>query len=427
MERRSVVIPLRVFLSYKVVNSDIVRLFSDWLRHNGIDCWFAEDRIPLASQTDDLSIDQAIRLGIDECTHALLFTNHRYALSDWCRKEFQAIRRKLDGQAGTILELCIPLEPETYRAMPDLERPGYPRLVLNPEQCPELPQVEQFLRENGWPLPSAMRGFAADPSHGPVMQGLGILGLTFDATGWDAEQFDLDHAGGGLQICQTYVREIRGRIRLIVQSLESPPDERLSMSDWEDDRALRKDSLQTAEVFRKKLEHELSAPVRVLSVHLCFLGSRAHLGISYVSRHEILGLVAARKYSLIAFDPQGNRWYELLFTFHVYGTPERLRALSPLMDAVVNSITQSEAAWTSDFVSAGSARPRTERSAHSPHAMSSTLTARLSRLRLRAGWLEEPPDGTLPTSRGRWTRWIIAACIRFRNWAGGVLSGRRSR
>jgi hypothetical protein len=99
----------KVFISYKSENAGTVRRIVDLLIANYLDVWFAEYKV-LASNYDDFQkrVDGEITSAIATSTHAIIFTNHRWNMSEYCRLEYTQIRAQMSSDK--IIQVCLPKE-----------------------------------------------------------------------------------------------------------------------------------------------------------------------------------------------------------------------------------------------------------------------------------------------------------------------------
>lgn len=95
------------FLSYRSLNSNIVRNLAERMIAKGVRPWFAELMILFTGRDQFQTL---IDTGIDRSTTGILFTNDEYASSTHCEKE---LRRLLpdDSNGKPVMELRIPDEP----------------------------------------------------------------------------------------------------------------------------------------------------------------------------------------------------------------------------------------------------------------------------------------------------------------------------
>ncbi len=353
---------MRVFLSYRTLNSDFVRLVADWLEYNGVATWFAEKDIPLDFQFEEQAIEELIRQGVGGCSHALLFTNLQYLASDWCRLEAQSVlaRRggstkpeRMKGGSGfgsyrplavrqgpsNVIEVCIPHHDDLERHFWGLDRTGVSRLLMSPQDLPAFDELERCMRSHGWPIPEQMKGLVSSAHSETKRFSLPILGLTLDLSGWNYDDRQVQRNGAQVVVSDYFSRNLDGPVQLCISAWRYPPGLGPRGAVEGDDRELRR---QTVEYARHYSEHVLPAlferPCRILGVHLVRCGSRFHFALSYALDLSRLGTTAARKYSLVGWDPVTRSTYELVFTFQVLGNERRLLGLSPLCDAVVRSL-----------------------------------------------------------------------------------------
>jgi hypothetical protein len=104
---------MNVFFSYKVENSNLVRGVAERLTANDFNIWFAEYVISFGEYDDP---EPWIRKGIQWATHAVIYTNSKWAGSDWCKMEMDQIRKRIGIE--DIIEVGIPMEGEPVETYP---------------------------------------------------------------------------------------------------------------------------------------------------------------------------------------------------------------------------------------------------------------------------------------------------------------------
>ena len=138
------------FLSYKSEDANVVRAVAEAIMANGYSVWFNEYRIPSHQYKNDPAIQAAIDTGIDQSRHALVFTNNRFAESDFCRAEIERILNRLESdQLVGVAEIRIPPETNPRLRWPVLS--SIPSTIYRGR----INEVLEFVNDLAW-LPTAM-------------------------------------------------------------------------------------------------------------------------------------------------------------------------------------------------------------------------------------------------------------------------------
>lgn len=387
---------MRVFISYKIINSDIVRQVVAWLEHNGVDTWFAEAQIPLDFQFHDEKIAELIAEGVSKCTHAIVFSNEMYASSKWCTIEAEQLARKF-GRAPTarILQVLLPEETSTFELLPILGEWTTHSICLDPHTFPDLTILEASMRVCGWSLPNPMKCVVTNDEWLELRHDLPLLGLSVNLQGFELEDMksEVDPAGDDYQQEDLFYVDVKGSVRLCISS--SRHDRRttaFSMNDTISDGELRRQAVERAKLFAEDSRQLGAEHCDITAVHLCFLGNKSHFGITYEMEFPMYGTIAARKYCLHAWDQRTRNHYEIILTFHVYGAMRRLIALSPLLDAALHSFTQSEVNWRSYEIATGRAGDSINARGERSNPLSRTSQERLSDKSFPFVWFEGAPE-----------------------------------
>ena len=112
---------MRIFISYKSEDANLVRAVAEYLIVAGVNTWFNEYEVRLDIYDDfDRDIYQKLDEAVSTCTHGVVFTNNRWAMSEYCRKEMESMLRCI--QHENILEICFPNEHMPHQIFNDLER-----------------------------------------------------------------------------------------------------------------------------------------------------------------------------------------------------------------------------------------------------------------------------------------------------------------
>ena len=111
---------MKIFLSYKSEDANTVRAVAEYLIAAGVSIWFNEFKVLLDIYDDfDRNVYDRLDEAVSTCTHAVVFTNNRWAGSDYCRKEMDSILRCI--RRDDVLEICIPKEDIPHQIFHDLE------------------------------------------------------------------------------------------------------------------------------------------------------------------------------------------------------------------------------------------------------------------------------------------------------------------
>lgn len=343
-----------VFVSYKSENANVVRRVTEQLMACGLDVWFNEYRIMAG---DYERFRDAIDAGLARATHAVVFTNDRWAAADWCRYEMSGLLAHIPDPSR-IVEVAIPCEDGPAREFPGvlggraIEFRGDPR---RPSHAAVHETVKAVLERLGFgtdmtPLP--------DPEPGPAW--LPTAGVAFDPA-----PFALNQAKTVRQLqARTIQADSVLGLRTIVYSLAAAdvditmdvyatnyesPISRLAISDTgsSDDRAVYEAYLRYAKQWLPSEHgHFRHIEYQPKGLHLVFVGGTSQIALTYVSRME--GETGSkttweRRYAVRIPNPLGDRPGELAFVFSVGLAGDEARQarafarLAPWFDAVVTS------------------------------------------------------------------------------------------
>jgi len=156
-----------IFISYKTEDANEVREVAECLVANGVRMWFGEYEIRAEIYDDDQAVQRSIDDGILRSRHALVFTNDRWASSEYCALEMDGILRKFepsshastgphDRRAGAIIEVFLPKEAKPHAKWPVLK--NVPAIVYRGQ----VGEILEFINRQQWfdralKLPSATR------------------------------------------------------------------------------------------------------------------------------------------------------------------------------------------------------------------------------------------------------------------------------
>lgn len=333
-----------VFVSYKSEDANLVRGVAERMTANGVSLWFAEyEVLPETYERFQEAIDE----GIQNASHGLIFTNARWADSEYCRYEMAHLLERIPP--GKITEVCIPKESEPGEIFPLLAESR--RVVFEGNHVdPQDPELDKLVREISTeldldgsqihpPVTSgdriSLQGFGVEFDPGPFLfsptrtqqlqtvQTRALRTAVFRApmdgvdVNLDLHVWPLDTAVGGLSVPQGG----QGDDRQVYTAY------RKYARDW-----LRSESQKRGEAWEAK------------GLHLIFIDGRSHLGLTYVTgrftREEALW---ERRY-VISLPSEGDeRQGEagLVFAARMRGDPEaqlrRFCRLTPQMDTIARS------------------------------------------------------------------------------------------
>lgn len=358
-----------VFVSYKSENANVVRRVTEQLMACGLDVWFNEYRIMAG---DYERFRDAIDAGLARATHAVVFTNDRWAAADWCRYEMSGLLAHIPDPSR-IVEVAIPCEDGPAREFPGvlggraIEFRGDPR---RPSHAAVHETVKAVLERLGFgtdmtPLP--------DPEPGPAW--LPTAGVAFDPA-----PFALNQAKTVRQLqARTIQADSVLGLRTIVYSLAAAdvditmdvyatnyesPISRLAISDTgsSDDRAVYEAYLRYAKQWLPSEHgHFRHIEYQPKGLHLVFVGGTSQIALTYVSRME--GETGPkttweRRYAVRIPNPLGDRPGELAFVFSVGLAGDEARQarafarLAPWFDAVVTSASVRQPSRAQRFLMA---------------------------------------------------------------------------
>lgn len=345
-----------VFVSYKSEDANLVRRVAEQLTACGLDLWFNEYRI-LAGEYE--KFQSAIDAGIAQATHAVVFTNDRWAGADWCRYEMNGLLARIPDHSR-IVEVAIPWEGKPREVFPDLlVRPavvfkGDPR---RPRQAEVHDLVTGVLDRLGF-----RTGLTALPDPDPKArpEWLATPGVTYDP-GF----FRLDEAKTRQQLRARSLQsdQVLG-LRTVVYSLAAAgvevtmdvyatsfesPISRLAIdeSGVSDDRAVYEAYLRYAKQWLPSehghFRHVVYDPK---GLHLVFVDGTSQIALTYVSNMEGETRSQARwerRYAVRIPNRLTGGDGELAFVFSAGlsgDAAQQLRAwcrLAPWFDAIVES------------------------------------------------------------------------------------------
>lgn len=109
---------MKVFISYKTEDVNIVRNLAERLICCGVDVWINEYSI-LLEQYDNFPTH--LFEGIESATHALFFTNDKWAKSEHCQIEMIGLCERAELDRRNMLEIQIPKEEMPRKCFPEFK------------------------------------------------------------------------------------------------------------------------------------------------------------------------------------------------------------------------------------------------------------------------------------------------------------------
>ncbi len=343
-----------VFVSYKSEDANLVRQVAEQLLACGLDLWFNEYRI-MAAEYD--RFEEAIDAGLARATHAVVFTNDRWARAEWCNVEMRGLLERIPDRSR-IVEVAVPWENGPREVFPDLL--GQPAIVYHGDpRRPSHDEVHRLVVEI-----LARLGFTTSLEALPAVESkaawLKSAGVTFDPG-----PFRLWRERTRYNVLSRWLRsDIVLGLRTIVYHLGTDRDVSMDVyaTNYEspisrleipetgasDDRAVYGAYREYAKSWFPS-EHGHFRHIEHLpkGLHLVFVEGTSQIGLTYVSKMEgetEPGTRWERRYAVRIPNPlRPGAEGELAFVFSV-GLPgdeaTQTRAfcrLAPWFDAVVTS------------------------------------------------------------------------------------------
>ena len=108
--------PMKIFLSHKGVDKEMVRRFEKLLRALGFDPWLDDDAMPAGSQPD-----RAIQQGFKDSCAAVFFVTPQFEDKRWLATEIEYARveKREKGDRFSIITLCLSKDGQQGK-VPDL-------------------------------------------------------------------------------------------------------------------------------------------------------------------------------------------------------------------------------------------------------------------------------------------------------------------
>ncbi len=306
-----------VFISYKSENIDMARLVADQLIRSGVKVWFAEYQVLLQNYE---KFQEAINYGLKNCAGGIVFTNNKYADSEYCQIEIEQLLKR--HKPEKVLEIMLPKE--------DLPHKYYKEL----ENCPsydgsDIGGILTFIQENtGWPLKSsfALVSGSVCVSYETVCLRRPVV---LDITDWDLTnegKVDLDGNIGGLRFSYQHRRDqYQLSVNLFCGRELSRAGQRQDKET--NDRELYKYLIK----FAPRHIGRFNAKTRGL--HLLFHGGFSQMALTYWMKSYW-----TRKYSVIIPNQTSKEMAEFVFTFGFLGSFKDYCGNTHVMDHFVKSL-----------------------------------------------------------------------------------------
>jgi hypothetical protein len=343
-----------VFVSYKSEDSNLVRQVAEQLIASGLDVWINEYQILVGEYEQ---FEDGIKAGIGRATHAVVFTNNRWAQAEWCLIEMRGLLEQIPDRSR-IVEVAIPWEGKPREVFPELL--GRPAVVYQGDpRRPAAADVHRLVVEILERL-----GFSTDltalPAVEPHPDWLPSAGVTLDPGPfrlWDErtrsqwltrwKQGDLVlglrtivyHLGTDLDVSMdVYATNYESPISRLVIDETGASDDRAVYTAY---RRYAKSWLPSEHGHFRHIWYEPKG------LHLVFVGGTSQIALTYLSKMEgetEPGAQWERRYAVripnpLCADAKG----ELAFVFSVRLQGDEARQLrsfcrlAPWFDAVVTS------------------------------------------------------------------------------------------
>ncbi|MBZ0264941.1 TIR domain-containing protein [bacterium] len=113
-----------VFISYRTLDVQYVRLIVEQLLASGIGVWFDEYHLATSEKqainADPAAFDKLMEEAIKSCGWAICFTNSDYSSSPYCISEAEQILNEIPAER--IVNVSCPLDPKIFERLPSLHR-----------------------------------------------------------------------------------------------------------------------------------------------------------------------------------------------------------------------------------------------------------------------------------------------------------------
>jgi hypothetical protein len=306
-----------LFISYKSEDVTVVRAVVDQLIGSGLRVWFAEYQILLQNYD---RFQEALDTGLRNCASAVVFTNNRYANSEYCQHELRVLLDRLPPES--ILEIMIPRE--------ELPHTHSPLLAYSPSyEGGHVDGILAFIASaTGLPVQSAP---VAAPDSVPSDHGrLACLGKPFglNTAGWEVTQLGkLDGSGSTAGLAMRR-RDAEGHGATVNLYCGGGLDRPVQRTEGGDDRQVYRGLRSVAGQYLR-----LFPSFRLRGLHLFYQAGFSHMALTIFT-----GLFWTRKYSIILPSYAQDESVEFVFDFGFLGGFLAFCRAVPLMDELVKSL-----------------------------------------------------------------------------------------
>ncbi|MCJ7682267.1 MAG: toll/interleukin-1 receptor domain-containing protein [Candidatus Aminicenantes bacterium] len=353
-----------IFLSYKTENANDVRKIAECLIANGLRIWFAEYKIHSDIYDNNDILQQTIDNGIENSRYALVFTNDRWADSEYCSREMEGLLKHFqyhdeelirNRKHHEIAEIFIPKEKTPHENWPVLK--NVPSLLFEND----LEKVIEFINDRHWFVES----LRVDIAPGIEITSGEKKSLPYGVS-LDTSQFkecpetifvhDARKEFGGEKYF--FRKEIpSGRIGLLINI--NPYESALGpLSIAKQGNAADRLVYKAYRYYAKKWLDSHDKTDR--GIHLVFWNNRSHLGITSINKEEKEGKrFWERRYFIALQNKKENQIGEMDISFGLYLPDNDEEAFhkfilhTRLFEHVINSIEYhpGPAAVSSEFFS----------------------------------------------------------------------------
>jgi hypothetical protein len=305
---------LDIFISYKSENANAVRSVVEELVARGVRVWF--DEYEIRTDTGDSwrnDVKPVIFAGIDRSNYFLVFTNDRWAESDYCNDEIERI--KVKGM-DRVLEIRIPKEEGVYQRHPELlaargsiDWQGEIGSVLSfiREYFADLELAEQPPAE-----PATITDQMIEPLRFGISMQAGPLQHVPATTGVHEHQRTRPWVKGETYLFEGLIAGNPTRMEVSINPFETAVGNLSVREDIAaDDHAVRRQYRRFARDWLER--HGLSE----LGVHLFFWNGHSHLAITYTDPNAEEAHTWERRYAIVVRDSDGTDLGEVDITFSV--------------------------------------------------------------------------------------------------------------
>lgn len=305
-----------IFISYKLETANVVREIAQRLTAAGLTVWFAEYEISLDAFSDERVLNARIEEGIAQSQTAVVFSNDRWAESDWCRKEMEWIQKNL--RPNQVVEICIPFEARPREEFHHLQQAAKSGRAMTFDG--DVERAVQFILTN------------LAPTHVEAARKTSMVTTALSRPQKFSFGVSIDFEKAGIQVqgvrkplvtervfpgvhyhLTSLVMARQVEILIVINPFRSalnahPLHERANS----DDRIVHASYRDYAKTWLEKLQ------VECRGVHVYFWKQRSHLALSYVADSTSSELPGwHRRYAFVVTSPDGQETGELDITFRV--------------------------------------------------------------------------------------------------------------